>query len=194
MKKLTLVGCLVAAGALWGQGALGAQETTRHGGFGGPVVKLTEIGEEFGVLLGGRGGWIIDGSFVIGGGGYALVNQGNFEAVPGPLGDPGTLSMGYGGLELEYVHRPDERVHFSVGTLVGWGGLTWDPQGQAGEQESDGFFVAEPALNVVLNVARQVRAGVGVSYRFAQGVELAELRNGEISGVAGVLTLKFGSF
>ncbi|NIN69246.1 MAG: hypothetical protein GTO63_32105, partial [Anaerolineae bacterium] len=45
----------------------------RHGGFGGPVVKFTEVNNEFGVLVGGRGGWIINDSFVLGAGGYGLV-------------------------------------------------------------------------------------------------------------------------
>ena len=35
------------------------------------MVKFTEIDGEFGVLVGGRGGWIINDSFVIGAGGAA---------------------------------------------------------------------------------------------------------------------------
>lgn len=199
MRTLRSIAWLLAAGSFFGHGASSAQETLlqgdiRHGGFGAPVVKFTEVDNRFGVLVGGRGGWIINGSFVIGGGGYGLANQNNFEHITNTLGDRGRLEMGYGGLELAYVHRPDELVHFSVVVLIGAGGLVWNPQGQFGRQEDDAFFIAEPAVDVVLNVTTFFRAGLGLSYRFVRDVQLFDLRDGDISGLAGVVTLKFGSF
>ncbi len=194
-----MIGWLLAAGVLLGHGALGAQETllqgdVRNGGFGGPVVKFTQIDDRFGVLVGGRGGWIINGSFVIGGGGYGLANLDDFEHLTNTAGDRGRLAMGYGGLELTYVLRPDQLVHFTLGALIGAGGVVWNPLGQSGDQEDDAFFVTEPELAVVLNVTRYFRVALGASYRFARGVELFDLRDGDISGVAGVVTLKFGKF
>lgn len=199
MESFRSIAWLVVVGAFLSHGALAAQETLlqgdiRHGGFGGPVVKLSEIGDRFGVLVGGRGGWIINDSFVLGGGGYGLANTDNFGGFLDALGDRGRLLMGYGGLELEYVHRPAELVHLSLVVLVGAGGLVWDPQGQRGGEVDDAFFITEPALNVLLNVTRNFRAGFGVSYRFVRDVELIDLRNGDISGLAGVVTLKFGGF
>ena len=193
------IGFLLVAGAFLGSGALSAQETLmegdlRHGGFGAPVVKFTEIDSRFGVLVGGRGGWIINGSVVIGGGGYGLVNVANFEHLMNGAGDPGGLEMGYGGLELGYIHRPDELVHASLGLLIGAGGLVWNPDGQSGNQADDAFFIAEPELDVVLNATRFFRVAFGVSYRLTQGVQLFGLRDAELSGFAAVLALKFGSF
>lgn len=170
------------------------QGDVRHGGFGAPVVKFTEVDNHFGVLAGGRGGWIINGSFIVGGGGYGLANVDNFRYVTNASGDRGRLAMGYGGLELTYVHRPDDLVHLSLGVLIGAGGLVWNPQGQSGGQEDDAFFVTEPELDVVLNVTSFFRAGLGLSYRFVRDVELFDLRNADVSGLAGVVTLKFGSF
>lgn len=183
---------LLVVGAFLGSGALSAQEA-RHGGFGAPVVKLTEIDSRFGVLVGGRGGWVIDGSVVIGGGGYALVNVTNFEHLTNGAGDPGGLEMAYGGLELGYLHRPDERVHVTAGLLIGAGGVTWKPDA-SGNQVDDTFFIAEPELDLVVNATTSIRAVLGVSYRFAQGVELFGLRNAELSGLGAVLSVKFGSF
>jgi hypothetical protein len=193
------IGWVLVAGVFVGHGALSAQETLlqgdlRHGGFGAPVVKFTEIDDRFAVLVGGRGGWIINGSFVLGAGGYGLANLDNFEHLTNSAGDHGRLAGGYGGLELTYVLRPDELVHFSMGVLIGAGGLVWNPHGQSGNQEDDAFFITEPELDVVLNVTRFFRAGLGVSYRFVRDAELFDLRDGDISGLAGVVTLKFGSF
>lgn len=199
MKTSRVIGWVLAAGVFLCHGAVGAQETLlegdlRHGGFGGPVVKFTEINDKLGVFVGGRGGWIINGSFVVGGGGYGLANPGNFDHIMDSPGNPGSLEMGYGGLELMYVLRPDELVHFSLGILLGAGGLAWSPEGQSGNEADDAFFVVEPELDVVLNVAEFFRAGLGVSYRFARDVELFDLRDGDISGVTGLVTLKFGRF
>lgn len=199
MTTLRSIGCLLVAGAFLGSGALSAQETLtegdlRHGGFGAPVVKFTEVDSRFGVLVGGRGGWIINGSVVVGGGGYALANVGNFEHLTNGAGDPGALEMAYGGLELGYVHRPDDLVHVSLGLLIGAGGVAWNPDGPSGTRADDSFFIAEPELDVVLNVTRFFRAALGVSYRLTQGVELFDLRNGDLSGLAGLVSLKFGSF
>ena len=58
-----------------------AQEETlisgqlEYGGYGGPVVKFTTINNDWEVMVGGRGGWIINHSFVLGGGGYGLVTD-----------------------------------------------------------------------------------------------------------------------
>ncbi len=191
--------CLLVAAAFPGSGALSAQETLiegdfRHGGFGAPVVKFTEIDSRFGVLVGGRGGWIINGSVVIGGGGYGLANVANFEHLMNGAGDPGELEMGYGGLELGYVHRPDKVVHVSLGLLIGAGGLTWNPDGRSGAGADDAFFVAEPELAVVLNATTFLRAALGVSYRLTRDVELFDLRDADLSGFAAVVALKFGSF
>ena len=199
MRTLGSIGWLLAGGVFLGHGAVSAQETLldgdiRHGGFGAPVVKFTQIDDQFGVMVGGRGGWIINGSFVIGGGGYGLANLDDFEHLTNTAGDRGRLSMGYGGLELTYVLRPDQLVHLSLGVLIGAGGVVWNPLGQSWNQEDDAFFVTEPELDVVLNVTEFFRAGLGVSYRIVQGVELFDLRDGDIAGLAGVVILKFGKF
>ncbi|NIN69245.1 MAG: hypothetical protein GTO63_32100, partial [Anaerolineae bacterium] len=60
--------------------------------------------------------------------------------------------------------------------------------------DEDAFFITEPALNVLLNVTRHFRIGFGASYRLVQDVELSDLQNEDISGLAGVVTLKFGGF
>lgn len=167
----------------------------QHGGFGGPVVKFTQIDDRFGVLVGGRGGWIINHSFVIGAGGYGLANEGEFDDYFAPSGDARRLVMGYGGLELEYVNRPQDAVHFSLAVLIGAGGLALDPVAKgSGAREDDAFFITEPTLQMLLNVTQHFRIGIGGSYRFVNDVELPGLRDGDIGGASGVVTLKFGGF
>jgi hypothetical protein len=167
-----------------------------HGGFGGPVFKYTQIKGEPAVLIGGRGGWIINHTFVIGGGGYGLVNQ--IEADYMINDKHPFINFGYGGLELEYIIQSDQVVHFSVYTLIGAGGITykediwndWDDWSSA----SDEFFVFEPAINVEINITSFFRLNAGVTYRFISGVYYSDLQNSDLAGFSGALTLKFGSF
>lgn len=168
----------------------------RHGGFAGPVVKFTEIDGQFGVLVGGRGGWIINDSFVIGAGGYGLANEDQFDDYIDVRGDALRLIMGYGGLELEYINQPHEIAHVSLAVLVGAGGTVWEANRSHRDRDEDidAFFITEPALNVMLNVSEHFRIGFGASYRFVEDVELPGLRAEDISGPAGVLTFKFGGF
>jgi hypothetical protein len=183
---LLLLVALAGAGLAEEKTLIGDLQDVDHGGFGGPIVKFTQIGGEFGVLTGGRGGWIIDHRFVLGGGGYGLSNSIEAKGV-GPAGED--LEMGYGGAILEYVLASDDLVHLSFEWLIGAGGTT-----TVDGLEDDAFFVTEPGVNLMLNVTKFFRCGAGVSYRYVQGADFGELDSGDLSGMAGVLTFKFGSF
>jgi hypothetical protein len=170
-----------------------AQEETlingpiENGGFGGPVLKVGSFNGEVAILVGGRGGWIINHSFIIGGGGYGLVN--NVKAkVLGPYGER-YLNFGYGGLELEYVSESHRLINFSFQTLIGAGGLSWrDPDVRTGmrDSDSDTFFMVEPGVNVTLNVTKYFRMSGGVSYRFISGVQSPASSDPDLSGPSGV--------
>ena len=196
MTMLRTTCFLFVVGVFLGSPTLSAQETgraseLRHGGFGGPTIKLTQMDGQFSVMMGGRGGWVINESVVIGGGGYALVNGGSFDDL---TDGAGTLEMAYGGLELGYLHRLGDHVDLSFGLMVGAGSVAWEPDGEMGERTDDGFFVLEPESGITLSVTRAIRLGLGVSYRLVQGAELFELEGGDLSGIAGVVSLRFGSF
>jgi hypothetical protein len=178
-----------------------AQEETlingpiENGGFGGPVLKIGSFNGEAAILVGGRGGWIINHSFIIGGGGYGLVNDVKAKVL-GPYGER-YLNFGYGGLELEYISQPTRLTNFSFQTLIGAGGLSWrDEAVQVGmrNSDSDTFFIVEPGVNVTLNVTTYFRMSGGISYRFISGVQSPASSNPDLSGPSGVLTFRFGKF
>lgn len=169
-----------------------------HGGYGAPVIKFTEINGQFGLLFGGRGGWIINHSIALGIGGYGLVNNINwdntlFDYVP-------RLMMGYGGFEIEVIINSDDLVHFTFHALLGSGAVNYWDEDYLNKvhwdhwETADVFFVAEPAFNVDMNITSFLRVGVGASYRFISGVEIVGLTNEDIAGFNGNLIFKFGSF
>ncbi len=156
---------------------LSAQEETllgggkiSNGGFGGPVVKFTSINKHFGVLVGGQGGWIINHTFVIGGGGYGLVN--NVKAYNASLEESQLLNFGYGGLELHYISNSDLLIHYTFSLLIGAGGIGYRPLDNREwnwDSNTKSFFVMEPTLRVMLNVTSFFRVGLGGSYQACLG-------------------------
>jgi hypothetical protein len=160
MKRLLTIAILLALASP----AL-AQERTlirggfASGGFGAPVVKFSQIDGEFALFVGGRGGWIINHTFVLGVGGYGLAND--IDTNGDGVRD---LELGYGGLELEYINSSNNLIHFTAYLLVGGGGLS----GTAGNEEA--VFVLEPALNGELNVTDYFRLHAGAGYRWVSGV------------------------
>jgi hypothetical protein len=176
------------------------KDSVDSGGFGGPVVKVTSINDQATLMVGGRGGWIIGHSLVIGGGGYGVTTEVN--ATEGAIADQGPLNLqfGYGGLELEYRIHPQSLGHIGFYTLIGGGSTTYvkDAGSLAASVErvgaTDSVFVVEPGVNAELNVTRWLHLNAGMTYRVVTGVTQAALRNGDLSGFTGALTFKFGSF
>jgi hypothetical protein len=162
------------------------------GGFGGFATKFTSMRGDFAVLLGGRGGWIINRTLVLGGGGYGLVSD-IWTDVYDQYNRPGKLRMGYGGLDLEVLLRSDDLVHLTLQGLIGGGGVTYRFD-SVHPSSWDAVFVAEPGVNLELNVTHFMRISAGGSYRFVQDVDLVDLTNQDVSGWAGTLLFKFGVF
>jgi hypothetical protein len=195
MKRILIILTLLALA-----GAAAAQERTlvggkvEHGGFGAPAVRFTQINDQFGVLVGGRGGWIINHTFVIGGGGYGLANKVEANA------PDSVITFGYGGGELEWIINSDDLLHFTVYALVGAGGITiqedfWDNGGNnGGDHHGDGLFVGDLTANLELNIATWFRVNFGAGYRLVSGVEIPGYSNSDFGGPSGHLTLKFGKF
>ena len=176
------------------------KDSVASGGFGGPVAKFTSVNDQAALMLGGRGGWVINHSLLIGGGGYGIVTE--VDAVNGALADQGPLDLqfGYGGVEVEYRIHPLSVWHLGVSTLVGGGSINYvrDVGSVAESQEhvgeSDTVFVVEPGVNAELNITRWFHLNAGITYRVVGGVTQAALRNRDLSGVTGALTFKFGKF
>ena len=75
MKKLlTVLLFLIASNASAQMNTL-LQGDIEHGGYGGPVLKVGQINGETKIFMGGQGGWIINNTFVLGGGGWGLVSD-----------------------------------------------------------------------------------------------------------------------
>jgi hypothetical protein len=149
------------------------------GWYGGPAVRFGGINNSLAVFAGYRGGWIINRTLSIGGGGYGLVSDVYFSG--------SKLKLGYGGLDLEYKIDPDEIVHLTFRSLIGLGMVELTGVGQ------DSFFVLEPGVGVDLNVVRFLKVNGGVSYRLVSGAgNVPGVSDSSLSGLTAEIALIFG--
>jgi hypothetical protein len=197
MKKLIVLLLLLLSPSL-----LLAQEKTlfsgniESGGYGGFFTKIGQINGGTGVFIGGQGAWIINHSFGIGAKGYGLVNE---VAIEGQQNTK--LKFGCWGGLLEYIISSDKLLHLNIHAMIGAGGVRYDIidyQDQTPTNpinySDDGLFVLEPGLDLILNVNKKFRIGIGAAYRVVSGVSYESLSNSDLSGISGQVVLKFGVF
>ncbi|MGA9118226.1 MAG: hypothetical protein WB699_02570 [Bacteroidota bacterium] len=185
--------------------ALAQEETlvgadVEHGGYGALVVKFSPVNNKLGILIGARGGWIINHTFALGIAGYGLANNVRATEV-GEFGEP-YVDFAYGGLDLEYIHNSNALVHYSVHALIGAGAVghrrwgldsdVWDEN--EWDRTHDVFFAFEPGVNLDLNVTTWFRASLGASYRLVSGSASTASSDKNLSGPSAMLTFRFGLF
>jgi hypothetical protein len=201
MKKLSAI--LVSAVLLIPAAALAQPETLvggriESGGYGGPVVKFTQVGSDFGLLMGGQGGWVVGKTFTIGGGGYGLVTT--------HLVNDGTddyeIGLGYGGVLLEYLKQPDDLIHIYASCLFAIGGVSFREPGGVVDldpaETDDLIYVLEPSVSVCLNVTEHFRIAAGLEYRFFTGLDQESidlgLKEEDLTGPSFLISFRFGVY
>ncbi|MEZ5084408.1 MAG: hypothetical protein R2750_13325 [Bacteroidales bacterium] len=224
MKRLVLIVFILSGGLLFGQEEstefrtiFGNNLNIESGGYGAPEFKFGKVNDQFALLLGGKGGWVINHRFTIGGGGYGMTTNNTFNYIEdlqdidgNPVPDSSRrldLGMGYGGIFFEYVLNPKKAFHLTFPLFIGAGGAQLGVKSELDPSvpnyqdyttyeyvESSGFFVLEPGMNIELNMSKFFRLNVGASYRYISATDLQRLSGSDLSGFSFNLGLKFGKF
>lgn len=176
-------------------------ERIHNGWLFAPDVRAADLDTETGALAGGYVGRIHDNTWVFGAGAYVLANQDD------------DFNLWYAGPVIEWMVRSDRRIGFGVRSLLGFGSATLplpvsdvvDPRVLAGSHRSrttrvsdlrlypegatvgvrDDFLLAEPQVNVMLNLNRGQRIVFGLGYRVtANAPWLGDALNGLSGSVA----------
>lgn len=155
------------------------------------------------VKLGTSAAYIIDDKFAIGVAGYGYSNDLELNPV---FGRYVFAEGGYGGLLLEPIFFSNERVHFTIPTLVGGGSsvvyeLDEVRYQNPGERfaEADfyhrhNFLLVEPGVNLELNLTRFMRMGFKASYLISTDVNKNTINAPALDGLQMGLNLRLGWF
>ena len=140
----------------------------QHGGYIAPVIKFTTINGHGSNLLGVKGGWVINNSFVIGAEYYAL----NSDVSPNwvdPISHISPLiKFTTGGLNFEYIFIHEKMFSASAGIFMGGAGIILQPSAYYGGD----FLVWEPQLNANVNLNEWFHLSLGVSYRTTNALDI----------------------
>lgn len=166
-----------------------------------PEFKITNVDKKQARLVGAYGGWVIDRTLLLGGGGYWLTNRSS------------AFKMAYGGAVVEWMVGTDRPVGFSARGLFGGGRATLpgtvygfplpsdhDDHGRVIPVDPrlvpynvafrEHFLIAEPQANVLVRLTDQIRLNAGVGYRLIGG---AYGINSRLRGATGSVGLQFGA-
>jgi hypothetical protein len=174
------------------------------GGYGAITNKFTTIRGKFANLSGLYGGWYINHKLLIGAGMAAVTN--NLRVPQQYSVDPvRSMSFEYGqfGLMTEYVIGSDKPIHLALQLFSGAGfTLQYERYGlhsgyssyQDDTHDENWFFVAEPGVQLEINLLKWMRFSPGVSYRASFGSDGIGMEDKDIRNFSYSATLKFGKF
>ena len=170
-----------------------------NGGYIGLGIGYTQLDGQDAFTTTFRGGWIINHGFVLGLSGTGFSNDFYLNHNPGT--EYSSLQGGYGGLLFQPILFPEFPVHVSFPITLGAGGVAalhshyYEAFDASYYLEDESFFLlAEPGVELELNIIKFIRASFGVSYRFTTPLNLMDYQDDDMMGLTGSFTLSFGKF
>jgi len=157
---------------------------------GGAIIRMANIEDSVGLLMGVRGGATLNETLGFGFEGYGLLSP--------------FYGLGYGGLYIEYIFFPKKLISFSTALLLGAGNYP-DKDARSSIQNAAKsttittnpggiFWIAEPEINVYINITPRFRIGLGTSYRLPLPKSGSSPDIANFQGFSGGLFILFGRF
>ena len=140
----------------------------QHGAYIAPVIKFTTINGQGSNLLGVKGGWIINNTFVIGAEYYALNSNISQNWIDPYNGISPLINFSTGGLNFEYIFIHENILSASAEIFMGGAGINLQPSAYYGGD----FLVWEPQLNANINLNVWFRLSLGISYRTTSHLDI----------------------
>lgn len=166
-----------------------------NGAFAAPVLKFTKLIDQSSLILGVKGGWVINKKIVLGAGYYALTGRVKTSVVDNQSGQNVLMNFNYGGLEFEYLVLNDNTFNISVDMLLGGGGQNYSLENQNKNYGTASLLVWEPQLNIEIKLYDWLHADAGISYRMISSYyKLYSVTRDDMQGINVVLTFKFGEY
>ncbi|WP_341838963.1 hypothetical protein [Chitinophaga caseinilytica] len=162
------------------------------GAYGHGFGTISALNGDFAVLTGAYGGVFLNKKWLLGAGAKSLANNIRVEAPDRPV-----LNFWYTGAVVEYVHNSDKLFHWSAGTLIGGGGVSEREKFNKGRDHvygSSSVVVAEPFVQLEMNVTHYLRVVAGGSYRRVFGVGGLHTTDEKLSAPGFSLGVKAGIF
>jgi hypothetical protein len=176
------------------------------GGYAALGNKFSTINGNYANIVEFYGGWYVGHRFLIG---IEAASTTNDIRVPAAHSIDPTRPMSYEyaqcGLMTEYVIASDRVMHVAFQMFggagftaqydrYGWQDNNWDNYDNGLKHDENLFAVAEPGVQLEMNIFKWLRFSPGVSYRMAFGSTGSGLTDKNLSSASVNMTLKVGKF
>jgi hypothetical protein len=150
------------------------------------IAKTATLNGGWGLFGGMRAGYNINNNFSFGFVGHGLIPDKLGGSYVNQEGED-ELHFGYGGAEVTYKYDPSDRIYLTGMMMIGAGRTDYENLGG-----HDYFFIAEPGTSINYRIVDWFGLGLSAGYRFAAGVNYADLSDASFSGWSSSLDFKFG--
>ena len=155
-----------------------------------PVTRLTGADDQIAIMAGGRAGWVIHHSLVVGAQGMSLVSPTILHKDSEQV-----MAMNYGSLFLEGILGAGNRASAAYGISWGFGEAHYRQfEDRMDISAASGIFAIEAQVSFVMQIHTMVQLRFGPGYRQVLGAELDGVGNEAMSGPYGELGMTFGVF
>jgi hypothetical protein len=174
----------------------------RVGGYGAISNKFTHIGGQFANMPMIYGGVFINRRVMLGLGGGVTTNNIPVPDIHREISSA-KLSYAYGqaGLVTEWVWRSNRSIHLVFHLFTGAGytmqydrSFSNDQYNHDAVYDENWFMVAEPGVQLEVNLFKWMRFSPGISYRKAYDSQARGLTDDDLTNWTYSATLKFGRF
>lgn len=150
------------------------------------IGKTATLNGGWGLFGGMRAGYTINNNVSIGLVGHGLIPDKLGGSYVNQEGED-ELHFGYGGGEVIYKHNLSDRFYLTGIMMIGAGRADYEELGG-----HDYFFMVEPGASINYHLIDWFGLGLSAGYRFAAGVNYADLSDASFSGWSSSIDFKFG--
>lgn len=160
-------------------------------GFEAQVTQIlkTKVGMNAGLNI----NWVINHKYVVSAKYHTLTtgNEITNTIAPGYT-KPIKLSHHFAGLAFSYILFADKKFSFQPELAAGWASMKYEYPAKTFMRHDYGAII--PAVYGVYNATKYFRFGVGLNYRAVIGTKYNGITPADLSGLAGVVFLRVGTF
>lgn len=161
-------------------------------GFGGPVIKMTDIYDRTTPMIGVKGAYLIDHSFYVGGAGYSVANNNEYES---PTVVNQKYNFSYIGLIVGHLFTPSRDFHLNTQLLFG-SAITFLYEPNSGKpielSEAKYGFVGEAEIGVLYDVNQFLKIELSGGFRYVHPIKYFTSK--ELNGYSLNLGFWFGKY
>lgn len=164
------------------------------GAYGGPRISLINPVGKTAFMVGGHGAIVLNSKFALGGFGQGMTGSSDFNGALYGHDNTLELSMGYGGIFLEYMPFRHKLLHPSFSLPIGLGGASVKEVSSDSKISKTTLVVFTPRVGFDVNLGKSAVVSLFAGYQFIKTNDDFMIAENNLSGWELGINLKFGKF